>query len=76
LCTVGVILTVVDDGSDGVGVFGVGVPGGGAPGELAGGRLLDLPAAVGFEQVLPVAERAGVALRGGPVRVWDGVVDV
>jgi hypothetical protein len=64
------------DGPDGVGVFGVGVSGGGAPDELAGGRLLDLPAAVGFEQVLPVAERAGVVLRGGPVGVRDGVVDL
>src|SRR4249919_3384601 len=52
------------------------MPGEGAPDELAGGRLLDLPAAVGFEQVLPVAERAGVPLRGGPVRVGDGVVDL
>ena len=58
------------------GVGGVGPAGGGGPAHDAGLGLLEFPAGCVLGVVVPLTERAEVALAGGAGRVGDGVVDL
>jgi hypothetical protein len=61
----------------GVGVGDVGAAGGGGPGEVAGAGLVECPAGVLFELVVPAAGAAEVAVAGGAaVFPGAGVVEV